>query len=247
MKQHGDIIHSERDQFGLIQVIEDSATRKLFFDSHVEQSCQYLNAPLSLNFEYQQKIVAQILDFAARNKRSPRILMLGLGGGSIAAQLNHCLPKSMITVIELRQAVIDCAYRFFQLPQVPEIEVLQDDALQFVAQQSAQAASDSNCHYDVIIVDIFDAEGLANELSSTEFNAQLWQLVNQQQGMLLFNLWHQWQNQPNADSKKAKPTQDSQQIIDFWQKLINHQSSWQLNRYNIQSSQNLIVELCKMP
>jgi len=243
VKYDGLTIHSVRDEFGLIEVVEDSTTRKLYFDSPIEQSCLYLNAPMTLNFEYQEKVIERILNFAQqpKYKKQPetlRVLMLGMGGGSIVHHLFHTLPNIQMTVVELRQAVIDCAYNYFQLPNEPEIDVACEDAITFIADNAANNAQP----YDVIIVDIFDAHGLPSELSNKQFQEDIWQNTNLP-GLVIYNLWYQW-NQNHSNGKPVA-TQETQHVVDFWQNMANENTDCQLNRYNIQSSQNLIVEILK--
>ncbi len=236
MKYDGMTIFSERDEFGLIEVVENRVTRKLYFDSPIEQSCVYMNAPMTLNFEYQEKIIEQVQKFAQAKKGNQpfRALMLGMGGGTMAFHLFHTLPNLQMTVVELRQTVIDCAYRFFQLPNEPEIEAVQDDAIAFMAE---------NEHlYDAIIVDIFDAEGLPSALSDIEFQKNLWKSLKSP-GLVIFNLWYQWDaKQTNG---KPIPTEETQNVFAFWQTMSNENTDCILNRYNIQSSQNLIIEILR--
>ncbi|BCN94053.1 hypothetical protein THMIRHAM_18380 [Thiomicrorhabdus immobilis] len=236
MKYDGMVIHSTRDEFGLIEVVDNRVTRKLHFDSPIEQSCLYLNAPMTLNFEYQEKIIERVHAFASGKKanQSIRVLMLGLGGGSMATHLFHTQPNLQITVVELRQAVIDCAYRFFQLPNEPEIETVQANAIEFIKENEHD--------YDVIIVDIFNAEGLPSELSDQQFQENLWQALRSP-GLVVFNLWYQWdKKQPNG---KPLTTSETQEVVEFWQTIENENTDCTLNRYNISSSQNLILEVVK--
>lgn len=231
---NGFTIFSTEDEFGPIKVVENRATRKLYFDSPVEQSCFYLNAPMTLNFEYQQKIIDLLLRFAdqvpfSEPQRPFRVLMLGLGGGSMAHHLYHTLPNLQMTVVELRQAVIDCAYRFFQLPDEPEIETLQVDALAFVA--------DNEFAYDAVIVDLFDSHGIPAEFSEADFQRNLLKQLNAP-GLLLFNLW----NKQNENSQnKPTPTKESGQVLNHWQTLVCRHKSLKQTRYNISSSDNLIL------
>jgi len=236
MKHDGTVIHSERDEFGLIEVVENRVTRKLFFDSPIEQSCLYLNAPMSLNFEYQEKVIERLNLFAETKpkNRSFRVLMLGMGGGSMAHHLFHSLPNLQMTVVELRQAVINCAYQYFHLPDEPEIEVVHDNAIEFIANNQHQ--------YDAIIIDIFDANGLPSDLSHIAFQNNLWQSC-ESPGLVIYNLWYQWD--PKQNKAKPKPTEETQQVLDFWVNFVNQNSGCTLNRYNIESSQNLILEILK--
>ncbi len=237
MQFDGEIIHSARDEFGLIQVVQNHTTRKLYFDSPVEQSCLYLHAPMQLNFEYQQRIVDLLNQHQTHQNRHPenspyRVLMLGMGGGSIAHYLNHLYPAINITVVELRQAVIDCAYGYFHFPDEPEVDAICEDAIEFVAQ--------NNHPYDVIIVDIFDAHGSPEAMTQNQFHQNLFHNLNAK-GILLYNLWFEWNE---ANPNRQKPTPETQSVIEYWQ-AENANGDLVLNRYNIASSQNLIYQVSK--
>ena len=223
----GDLVHSQRDEFGLLQVVDTPQMRSLYFDSPVEQSRLYFHAPMSLSFEYQQVIEAQILQ---RHQQKPvqRVLMLGMGGGSIASHLNALQPEMQIHIVELRQAVIDIAYDFFHLPQEPEVEVMQEDALIYIEEALSE--------YDVIIVDVFDDSGLPGPFTANEFQQNLLNNLKAN-GLVLFNLWaHQ----------DTHTKQQTDQIISYWQKQQENQtipSKIQLNTYPIQSSENIILSI----
>lgn len=227
MRSDGAIIHRTCDEFGWIEVVENHTTRKLYFDSDVEQSCLYLNAPMTLNFEYQQTLLDLIQAFADQQQKPLRVLMLGMGGGTLAHHLYHTQPNLHLTVVELRQAVINCAYEFFQLPDEPEIDVVHANAIDFVVE--------NNYAYDVILVDIFDAHGLPNELSQPEFHSGLFKNLNST-GLLLFNLWNEWEN-------KHLPTEETRQVLAFWQAFQVEHPRIQQNQYNIRSSNNLILSI----
>jgi len=109
---NGSITYSVRDEYGLIQVVDNEITRSLYFDSLVEQSRYYFHAPLTLAFEYQSALLEETLEHA-HSTPVQSILMLGLGGGSLATQLHSVLPNCQQTVVELREAVIQIAYRYF--------------------------------------------------------------------------------------------------------------------------------------
>lgn len=219
-------IHSARDQFGLIEVVDNRVTRKLYFDSPIEQSCLFLNAPMTLNFEYQEKMIDQLLTLAAtRNSNQDfRVLMLGMGGGTMAHHLFHSLPNLQMTVVELRQIVIDAAYRFFQLPNEPEIDVIEDNALTFMAENQHK--------YDAILIDIFDADGLSCELSRAEFQDDLWQSLNPA-GLLIFNLWNE-----ESATGDGKPTPETAKVLEYWRQT--HPQNAQ-NQYNVRTSSNVIL------
>ncbi len=120
--------------------------RSLYFGTRVEQSRLYFNAPMTLAFEYQEALMEAILEHPAAINR---LLTLGLGGGSLPAQMHHIFPKCQQTVVELRPAVIDIAYRYFHLPETPHIDTREADAYMFVLQETER--------YDIIVIDLYDA------------------------------------------------------------------------------------------
>lgn len=229
MKYDGTLIHRAWDEFGLIEVVDNAITRKLYFDSAVEQSCLFINAPMTLEFEYQQKITELLLNAANQQtgKQDFRVLMLGMGGGTMAHHLYHALPNLQMTVVELRQIVIDAAYQFFQLPDEPEIDVIQQDAIEFIAENQH--------HYDAIIVDIFDASGLPSQLSDADFMHNLWQNIHLS-GLLIFNLWNE-----ESATGDGKPTAESAEVVHYWQQHQQAHAQCTLNQYNVRSSSNLIL------
>lgn len=218
-------IHQQHDEFGALNVVDTPLMRSLFFDSSVEQSRLYFDAPMRLPFEYQQVVETLVLN---QHQTHPvqRILMLGMGGGSIAKQLNTLLPNASIHIVELRQAVIDIAYDYFQLPNVPEIEAIQEDALVFIKEALAT--------YDVIIVDVFDDNGLPEAFSTTSFQMDLLKNLAPK-GLILFNLW----------DNQATPAQtQTQRVLQYWQSQAVSQSNL-VKSYPIPSTENIILHIQK--
>lgn len=229
-KYGGSLIHCQRDAFGLIEVVDTPQMRSLFFGTSVEQSRLYFHAPMTLSFEYQQVIEAQILAFHDKH-RVKRVLMLGMGGGSIASHLNALQPEMQIHIIELRQAVIEIAYGYFHLPEVPEIEAMQEDAWDFIAEGLLQ--------YDVIIVDLFDEQGLPNDFTEPAFQENLLKNLKSP-GLVLFNLW-------NHKDKQTK--QQTDLVVKYWQQQALSSLSGkqhheiQVDSYPIHSSENIILSI----
>lgn len=197
---HGKIIHSVRDEFGLIQVVETADTRSLYFDSLVEQSRAFLHAPCTLAFEYQASLLEAILAFS--NQRPiDRVLMLGLGGGCLATQLHLLMPNCLQVLVEQRAAVIDIAHQYFQLPKTETLLPIEADASVFVKEWPLEP----DTRFDIIVIDLYDGDSMPFEFSQGLFLSQLARLVALQ-GCLLFNLW-------------ISSSGTTRRVIEFWKNL----------------------------
>lgn len=241
MKYGGTVVFSQRDEFGFVEVIENSSVRKLHFGNIIEQSSMFRNAPMTLKFEYQQAIVDLVQNYAEkRSSQKPfRVLMLGLGGGSMALKLHHSLPDMQMTIVELRQLVIDVAYKFFHLPDDPSIDTVQADALAFVNDlaQNFTAGGETleTFAYDSIIVDIYNSKGIPIEFSEAPFNQALAKCVKPK-GQIIFNLWNRYSPQ-----QKLEPTPETADILEFWRA----QEHFTMQHHLVKTSTNLILELTR--
>ena len=118
-----DILCQRQDAFGPITVTDDGTCRTLAFADHDAQSCCLKTAPQLLQYDYTQAMLLVLLFCQPK-----RVWLLGLGGGSLATALHHFIPGIHITAVELRPAVIELAYRYFQLPHSKRLAVVQQDA-----------------------------------------------------------------------------------------------------------------------
>ncbi len=187
----GEIVHSERDEHGLIQVIDSPICRSLHFDTAVKQSRYFFQAPFSLAFEYQQ-VMEQKLDAFHYQHNIKRLLMLGVGGATLASKLFISHPKLDMTLVDLRRSVIDIAHDYFHLPIDQRIKTITADAAEFVQHQGMG--------YDAVIVDIFDAQGIPQPFTEAAFLDALCQQLRAP-GLVLFNLW---QSSPEPTLKVIK-------------------------------------------
>lgn len=102
-----------------------------------------------------------IMGFALFVPDPRHIVMVGLGGGSLAKFCYRHFPDARITVIELRADVIALRRRFRVPPDDARFRVIHADAAVWLA----GAAHD----IDVLVVDGFDSTGLPAPLSSSRF------------------------------------------------------------------------------
>ncbi len=118
--------------------------------------------PNEIYLEYSQQMMAWLVFLQSKPKM--QIAQLGLGTGSLAKfTLEHC-PDVVNTVVELNPAVILAARTMFELPNDhAKLRVLQEDALAFVNNKRHQQ------QFDVLQVDLYDADAKGPVLSSLEF------------------------------------------------------------------------------
>ncbi|CAL1240782.1 hypothetical protein [Candidatus Methylocalor cossyra] len=179
-KYGGAVIHRDRDQHGWIEVVDTFGVRSLHFGTPSRQSAMSLVEPERLELPYVRAMLTGLL---FRPDPGP-VLLLGLGGGSLARFLLRHFPDCRIEAVESRARVVELARRFFQLPEDPRLTVHVADGRDFVC---ARAEGDTAV-YGQILVDAYDQAGLAPQVQGHEFFAAAVKLL-QGDGVLAINLW----------------------------------------------------------
>lgn len=131
--------------------------RTLEFAPGEVQSEMRLSDPDALVLAYCRAIMC----FALFVPRPRHILMVGLGGGSLAKFCYRHFPQARITVIELRADVIALREQFHVPPDDARFAVVHADAASYLARMPDSV--------DVLVVDGFDAKGLPPDLGSARF------------------------------------------------------------------------------
>lgn len=90
-----------------------------------------------------------------------RVLILGLGGGSIATYLGRFLPDATIDAVELDPGVIGVAKKYFGIRETSRLHLVESDARVFLNRHSEP--------YDLIIVDAFTGSYIPFHLMTKEF------------------------------------------------------------------------------
>jgi spermidine synthase len=89
------------------------------------------------------------------------ILLLGLGGGSLAKYCHRHLPTARITVLEIDPNIIAFREQFLLPPDDARLQVLLGDAALHLRQRGKIA--------DVVVIDAFDRDGFAASVCTREF------------------------------------------------------------------------------
>ena len=145
----GKELYRIEDGDGSIVVTQRGNKRLLSFGSRLEQSSVLMNMPHYLIHQYTQIMLLGLLFVDARH-----MTLLGLGGGALAHCLSHYYPESAIQAIEIRRAVIDIAYDWFDLPRRDNLHVVNDDALHYLSALEQGTT-------DIIFSDLYVAEGMS--------------------------------------------------------------------------------------
>ena len=107
------------------------------------------------------------------------ILVLGVAGGSVIRTLvDEIKFKGQITGVEIDSAIIEIANTYFHLEEIPNLEIIFDDASEFVLK--------TNKKFDLIIIDIFQDTKMPDFLFEFFFINRICYLLNSK-GHILFN------------------------------------------------------------
>lgn len=160
-----------------VYVSEKFGVRSLHIGSDTVQSAMRLARPNDLELSYTRSMMACLLfQPAPRN-----VLMIGLGGGSVAKYVYHQLPEAKVRVLELDPQVVAIARQCFLVPP--------DDArLQIIVGDGAEYMTRRDARADLIMVDGYDAESHVEELATREFYSHCRARLTAG-GVLVMNLW----------------------------------------------------------
>lgn len=160
-----------------VEVAELDGVRHLYIGSDTVQSAMRLSQPDALELAYARGMMSYLL-FQPQAKQ---ILLLGLGGGSIAKFIYRHLPECVTTVLEIHAQVIHAARQYFLLPENDaRLQVIHGDGIAYVRQPGEAV--------DVLMLDAYGSRGVVAEMVSQDFfdccAARL-----SADGILVVNLW----------------------------------------------------------
>ncbi|MFT4925022.1 MAG: spermidine synthase [Phenylobacterium sp.] len=180
------------DPIGPVKVFDDGNKRYLTFGDNDEQSCMLKANPALLQYDYNRAMLLVLLFCQPKH-----IAILGLGGASLTHSLMNAVLDANITVVELRQVVIDVAYKYFALPLAPRLTVIQDNALDYLAeaaQNGIGGSGGSAGSFDVLFSDLFLAEGLETRQLTDQFLTDAAALLSDD-GWLVINALEEYRSE----------------------------------------------------
>ena len=124
------------------------------------QSCMLKADHDKLVFDYSKAVMAGLLS----TPKPARILVIGLGGGSIPRVLAKLYPKSTVEVVEIDPAVVQVAADWFDFKPIGNVKIHVKDGRQFVKQAGVFKQS-----WDLVVLDAFNGDYIPEHMMSREF------------------------------------------------------------------------------
>lgn len=164
-------IHSERSLYRNIMVTDEDGLRCLTFrrlGSGDRQTCYRLKDPKELVFPYARMMIGSLY----LNPDPARILIIGLGGGTLPMTLRDLLPDAQINVVEIDPAVVKVARTYFNFKDDTKMTVSVEDGRVFVKRQMKTDAK-----YDLIMLDAFEDDYIPEHMLTKEFLTEVKSLL----------------------------------------------------------------------
>lgn len=147
----------EKDTFyHRIRVEEDEEARYMYFDRTL-QSAMNLKDPTALRLLYSRYTS---VGFAFRPD-AKRMLIIGLGGGSIPKKVQKAFPALEVDVVEIDPEVVQIAKSQFNVRESKTLHLYTQDGRLFLTRTKNQ--------YDIILLDAYYADAMPFHLATKEF------------------------------------------------------------------------------
>ena len=178
----------KKSEFSHIKVVKDKNQRTLYFvrdnGDEVVESILDLNKPHEMVVEYTKMM---FMSYLFRPKQE-KVLMIGLGGGSMVHFLKHYDPNVKMDVVDIDPVIVQVADKYFDVRTGGNVNIITKDGFEFFKTTDAK--------YDVIYMDAFlkpsaatDSTGVALRLKTKEFYKEVQQKLNPD-GLVVFNINH---------------------------------------------------------
>lgn len=154
----GVIVHKQLFQGLDIEIHDEGDLRTLYFSGQYLQSSMSLADPVRLTLSYTQIMAFSVL----LSGELRRILMIGVGGGSLVRFFHHFFPDCHIEGVDNSARVLDLARGWFGLPENDRVTIHCQNGASYLANNAGH-------EYDLILIDAYDGRGMAQPVYSPEF------------------------------------------------------------------------------
>ncbi len=156
--------------------VDDAPLRLLYLSPEHLQSAMHLDDPAYLVCAY-SRVMMEVRQYL---QRPQRILIIGLGGGSL---LKHCFeefPDALIDVVEINPQVLALRQEFLIPPDGGRLRTFPCDVLEFLPQ--------CQLRYDLILLNAFDGKGMVQTLNTDSFYQHCQRCLSEH-GVMALNIW----------------------------------------------------------
>jgi spermidine synthase len=165
------------DDAQTVYVSERYGVRSLHIGSDTIQSSMRVLRPDDLELSYTRSMMAFLLFVPV----PAEVLMIGLGGGSLAKIVYHRLQGARTCVVEVNTHVLTIARQYFNVPSDgPRFQVVITDGADYVQRTDVSV--------DVLFVDGYEADAHVEALASKAFYKACRERLKPG-GVLVVNLW----------------------------------------------------------
>jgi spermidine synthase len=180
-------LYRKASPYSTLVVTEDErGLRTLSFDNDVRQSVVKVGDPDHLELPYARGMAVG-LAFVEEPKR---ILIIGLGGGTIPGFLHKHYPKAQIDVVDIDPDVVAVAKRFFGFREDATMRAYAADGRRFI--ETARKP------YDIIFLDAYGPDSIPYHLATRQFLEAVRRALAPK-GIAVANVWSSSSN-PLYDS-----------------------------------------------
>jgi len=177
------VLYEKASRYGDIIVTEDeSGLRTLRFEKGgARQSVVKPGDPDYLELPYTRVALAGL----ALCAEPRRVLIVGLGGGTLAMFLHRHYPQAVIDVVDIDADVVQAARRFFGFREDERLRAHVADGREFIEKTALP--------YDAVFLDAFGANSVPPHLTTIEFLRAVRRAVTPG-GIVIGNVWGRYAN-----------------------------------------------------
>ena len=152
------IFRSKKSQEEAVELSEKDGVLSLHLGSELVQSAMKVTKPHGLELAYTRCMMT----FLVFNPQPKRVLLIGLGGGSLVKFIHHYFPETIITAVEINSQVVAAARSYFMLPE-------ENERFQIIIADGAEYIKEQQDAFDVILIDGYEDGKMAKVLGTEEF------------------------------------------------------------------------------
>lgn len=171
------IIHEKESMFGRVIVTEDNGLRTLQFErGGARQTVVRLGDPEHLELPYAPAAFTGL----ALCREPRRVLVVGLGGGTLPMFLRHYYPNATIDAVDIDPDVVRVAKEYFGFKEDARMRGIVGDGRAFIEKTREP--------YDILFLDAFGSDSVPPTLTTQEFLQAVRRAVRPD-GVVVGNVW----------------------------------------------------------